>query len=113
MDCLFCKVISGEMKSDVVYQDDQVVAFKDIDPKAPHHILVIPRKHISTLNHIKEDDTLLLGNMMQAAKAIAADLGVEKEGYRLVLNTNQMGGQAVYHIHLHILAGRQMGWPAG
>ena len=113
MDCIFCKIIAGEMKCDLVYQDDSIVAFKDIDPKAPHHILVIPRKHISTLNHIKEDDTLLLGNMMQVAKTIAADLGVEKDGYRLVLNTNEMGGQAVYHIHLHILAGRQMGWPAG
>ena len=113
MDCLFCKIVAGEMQSDVVYQDDQVVAFRDIDPKAPHHILIIPRKHIATINDIKEEDTLLVGNMMQAAKTIAADLGVDERGYRLVMNCNDLGGQVIYHIHLHLLAGRQMHWPPG
>lgn len=113
MDCLFCKIVAGEVESDVIYQDDQVVAFKDIAPKAPHHILIIPRKHIATVNDIKETDTMVLGNMFQVAKTIAADLGVSEDGYRLVMNCNQHGGQAVYHIHLHLLAGRQMQWPAG
>lgn len=113
MDCLFCKIVAGELQSDLVYQDDQIVAFRDIDPKAPHHILIIPRKHIATLTHAKETDTLLLGNMMLVAKMIAADLKVDEAGYRLVLNCNQQGGQAVYHLHLHLLAGRQMHWPPG
>ncbi len=113
MDCLFCKIVAGEMQGDVVYQDDQIVAFKDIDPQAPHHILIIPRKHISSVSNIKEDDSLLLGNMVQAAKTIAADLGVSEKGYRLVLNCNSDGGQVIYHIHMHFLAGRQMHWPPG
>ena len=113
MDCLFCKIVVGEVQSEVVYQDDQVVAFKDIHPQAPHHILIIPRKHISTLSDAKEPDTLLLGNMMQVAKTIAADLKVSKSGYRLVLNCNDDGGQEIYHIHLHLLAGKKLKWPPG
>lgn len=113
MDCIFCKIVAGEMQSDLVYQDEQIIAFRDIDPKAPHHILIIPRKHITTLNAVKDTDTLLLGNMMQIAKTIAADLKVDQDGYRLVLNCNQQGGQVVYHMHLHLLAGKQMQWPAG
>jgi len=113
MDCLFCKIVVGEIKSEVIYQDDQVVAFRDINPQAPHHVLVIPCKHISTLAHVKETDTLLLGNMFQVAKMIAADLKVDEAGYRLVLNCNDHGGQTVQHIHLHLLAGRQMHWPPG
>lgn len=113
MDCLFCKIVAGDIPCESLYEDDDILAFRDIDPKAPEHILIIPKKHIATVNDVKPVDTLVLGNMMQTAKKIAEKLGVSEQGYRLVMNCNEMGGQAVYHIHLHLLAGRQMHWPAG
>ncbi len=111
MDCLFCKIASGDIDADIVHEDDEVVAFRDIAPQAPHHILVIPRRHIATINEV--DDAPLAGRLLTTARQIAADLGVAEDGYRLVMNCNAHGGQTVFHIHLHLLAGRQMGWPPG
>ena len=113
MSCLFCKIASGELESDIVYQDDAVVAFRDIHPQAPHHILVIPRKHIATVNHAMPDDTALMGKLTLTAQTLAAELGVATDGYRLVMNCNGHGGQTVFHLHLHLLAGRPMHWPPG
>lgn len=113
MNCLFCKIIDGDIPSDIVHQDDKVVAFRDINPQAPHHVLIIPRKHIATINDVTLDDQALLGHMTLTAKKIAKQLELAIEGYRLVFNVNANGGQEVYHIHLHLLAGRQMQWPPG
>ncbi len=112
-DCLFCKMVSGEIAPDKVYEDDDVLAFRDLNPQAPLHLLVIPKRHISTLNDLEEDHALLLGKMFLAAKKIAHQEGVSEEGYRTVINCNRDGGQSVYHIHLHLLAGRGMQWPPG
>jgi histidine triad (HIT) family protein len=110
-DCLFCKMVNGEIKPDVVFEDDKVLAFHDIDPKAPVHILIIPKRHISTLNDL--DDAELGGQLLLTARKLAKQLGLADDGYRTVFNCNQHGGQAVYHLHLHLLAGRQMTWPPG
>ena len=112
MTCLFCKIVAKEINANIIYEDDHVVAF-DIAPQAPHHILIIPRKHIATINDFSNEDTLLLGQMMQAGKKIAANLNIAEDGFRLVMNCNKHGGQAVYHIHFHLLGGRQMAWPPG
>jgi len=111
-DCIFCKIVAGEIKSEIVYDDENVVAFRDIDPKAPVHVLIIPRKHIATLDDLGKEDTELIGNMVLAAVKIAKEENLDK-GYRLVWNCNADGGQAVYHIHLHVLGGRSMQWPPG
>ena len=113
MDCLFCKIVKGDIPSDIVYEDEYVLAFRDINPQAPHHILIIPRKHIATINDAESCDQALLGHCLLSAKKIAQELGVSESGYRLVYNINSGGGQLVYHIHLHLLAGRQMTWPPG
>lgn len=110
-DCLFCKMASGEIKPDVVYEDEQLLAFKDIHPQAPLHVLIIPKRHIANLNEL--DDALLGGRMLQVAAEIAAQLGYADSGYRTVFNCNGDGGQTVHHLHLHLLAGRQMHWPPG
>ena len=110
-DCLFCKMVAGEITPSIVFENDEVLAFNDIAPQAPIHILIIPKKHITTLNDA--DDTLLLGELMHTAAEIAKKLGVAESGYRTVINCNAQGGQAVYHLHIHLLAGRQMLWPAG
>ncbi len=112
-DCIFCKIISGDIPGDIVYQDDDVLAFRDLNPKAPTHILVIPKKHISTLNDVQTDDAELVGKMYLAAKKIAADEGIAEPGYRTVMNCNALAGQTVFHIHLHLLGGRPMSWPPG
>ncbi len=112
-DCLFCKMVSGEIKPDTVMETDDVLAFRDIAPQAPTHILIIPKKHISTINDITDEDTELVGKLYQVAKLVAAQEGLAEPGYRTVMNCNSDGGQAVYHIHLHLLGGRQMGWPPG
>jgi len=112
-DCIFCKVARGEIPAKLLYQDQEVVAFPDINPKAPHHVLIIPRRHIATLNDVSENDTLLLGHLMQIAKQLAAKLGIAESGYRVLMNCNAGGGQAVFHIHLHLLGGRIMHWPPG
>ena len=113
MACLFCKIINGEIDADVVYQDDQLLAFRDISPQAPTHILVIPRRHIPAVNDLSADDSTLIGELVLRAKQLAADEGIDDSGYRLVLNCNRDAGQSVDHIHLHLLGGRSMGWPPG
>ncbi|MGI9276896.1 MAG: histidine triad nucleotide-binding protein [Endozoicomonas sp.] len=111
MSCLFCKMVAGEIPTDKVYEDDDVLAFRDINPQAPTHILIIPKKHIATLNDA--DDPALLGRLMVTAKNLAAEEGLADDGYRVVMNCNSHGGQSVYHIHLHLLGGRQLTWPPG
>ncbi len=112
-DCLFCKMIAGEIPTDVVYQDEHVFAFRDINPQAPLHVLIVPRIHIATLNDLQPDHNQLVGHLFVVAKKIATDEGVADSGYRTVINCNAEAGQSVYHIHLHLLAGRQMHWPPG
>jgi histidine triad (HIT) family protein len=112
-DCLFCKIRDGEIPGDMVYEDDDVLAFRDVNPQAPTHILVIPRKHIATTNDLAAADAAVVGKMMLAAKKIAADEGFADEGYRLVLNCNEGAGQTVFHIHMHLLGGRRLTWPPG
>jgi histidine triad (HIT) family protein len=112
-DCLFCKMVKGDIQAATVYEDDDVLAFNDINPQAPTHILIIPKKHIATLNDVEDADTQLLGKLSSVAANIATSSGFAEDGYRVVMNCNQAGGQAVYHIHLHLLAGRQMSWPPG
>jgi len=112
-DCLFCRIAAGDIPSEIVYQDDEVVAFRDINPQAPQHILIIPRRHIETVLDLTNDDNELIGHMMLTAGRIARDLGLSERGYRLVFNCKRDGGQDVYHIHLHLLGGRRMGWPPG
>ncbi|MDO6783459.1 histidine triad nucleotide-binding protein [Neptunomonas phycophila] len=111
MDCLFCKIVNQEIPADILYEDDLVIAFSDINPQAPFHCLVIPKKHISTLNDITEQDRELVGHMVATAGKIAAGKGFAQEGYRTVFNCNSHGGQTVYHIHLHVLGGKPLGWP--
>ncbi len=113
MSCLFCKIAAGEIPAKLVYEEKHIIAFHDIAPQAPHHILIIPRKHIATINDIQLEDNELIGDMMLVAKKLAADLKMADPGYRVIMNCNQNGGQAVYHIHFHLLGGRQMGWPPG
>ena len=112
-DCLFCKIVAKTIPANVVHEDNQVMAFRDISPKAPTHILVIPKKHIATVNDIGDDDKLLIGHMISVAKQLANSEGLAEDGYRLVMNCNDDGGQTVFHIHLHLLGGRQMSWPPG
>ena len=113
MSCLFCKIVDGDIPASKVYEDGELLAFRDINPAAPNHVLVIPKKHIGTMNDATTEDQLLLGKMMLVAKDIAVQEGVDESGYRLALNTNAEGCQSVYHIHLHMLGGRQMAWPPG
>lgn len=113
MDCLFCKIAQQQIPAQIIHQDDHVVAFRDISPQAPVHALVIPRRHITTLNDIGPDDEGLLGHMVVTAQRIAAQDGIDESGFRLVMNCNREGGQTVYHIHMHILGGRAMHWPPG
>lgn len=112
-DCLFCKMVSGEIKTDMVLETKELIAFRDINPQAPLHVLVVPRKHITTLNDTIEPDAILVGKMTLAAQEVARNAGVDESGYRLVMNCNPDGGQSVYHIHMHVLGGRQMKWPPG
>jgi histidine triad (HIT) family protein len=107
-DCLFCKIIAGDIPSTNVYKDEQVVAFRDINPAAPTHILIVPNKHIDSANFLIADDEPLIGHLFTVAKGIAEKEGIAESGYRLVMNTNQDGGQTVFHVHLHLLGGRQM-----
>lgn len=112
-NCLFCKIIDGAIPASKVYEDDHVLGFNDINPQAPHHVLFIPKRHISTLNDLQDNDDALVGKLYLAAKTHAANLGVAEDGYRTVMNCNEMAGQTVFHIHLHMLAGRPMAWPPG
>lgn len=108
MDCLFCKISQKEISADIVFENEEVVAFKDIQPQAPVHILVIPKKHISSINEISEEDGPLIGHLVLIAKKLAKEQGVDEDGYRLIMNCNQHGGQTVFHVHLHLLGGRQL-----
>lgn len=112
-DCLFCKIVTNEIPADIEYEDDLVLAFRDINPQAPSHFLIIPKKHISTLNDLSDNDTQLMGHIIQVGQQLANKLGHGDDGYRLVMNCNNHGGQTVYHIHLHLMAGRQLDWPPG
>lgn len=112
-DCLFCKMVSGQIKPSTVYEDNDVLAFKDINPQAPLHVLVIPKKHIATLNDLDASHTELTGKMIKTAAHIAKESGVAESGYRTVMNCNADAGQSVFHIHLHLLGGRSMRWPPG
>ena len=112
-DCLFCKIIARQIPSSIVYEDDRVLAFTDINAQAPTHILVVPRRHIESLNDLQTSDDQLVGEMVRRAAAIADERGISEGGYRTVFNTNRDGGQTVFHIHLHLLGGRHMKWPPG
>ena len=112
-DCLFCKIVSGEISCDKLYENDKLVAFRDIEPKAPTHILVIPKKHIRSINELEISDQNLAGEILLAAKEIARIENIELSGYRTIFNTNSDGGQTVYHIHMHVMGGRQLHWPPG
>lgn len=113
LNCIFCQIAEGKLQTQFLFQDQEIVAFADINPQAPHHILLIPRKHITTLNDLTSDDINLMGKLYLTAKDLAKKLNIEQSGYRTVINCNQQGGQAVYHLHLHLLGGRQMNWPPG
>lgn len=113
MDCIFCKITEGSMPSTIIYQDKQVIAFDDLYPRAPTHKLIIPRKHIATLNDINSEDKELVGHMFYVAKQLASDLGIADDGYRTLINCNSYGGQVVFHLHLHLIGGRKMQWPPG
>ncbi len=108
MDCLFCKIVAGEIPSDILYQDEQVVAFRDINPQAPVHVLVIPREHIAFLSDVTEEQSGLLGRMMAVANRLAKSEGIAEKGYRITVNCGEQGGQMVPHIHLHLVGGRQL-----
>jgi len=111
--CLFCEIISGKIKSEFVYEDNDTVAFRDINPKAPVHILIIPKKHIASLNEISDSDNLILGKICNVAKQLATKFSIDNSGYRLIYNTGSDAGQAVAHIHIHLMGGRKFSWPPG
>lgn len=108
-DCVFCKIIKGEIPSEKVYEDEEILAFKDIDPAAPIHILVIPKKHIANLLEVKEEDSYLIARIYQVINKIARDMGIEEDGFRVIVNCGKDAGQEVMHIHFHMLAGRKLG----
>lgn len=112
-DCLFCRILAGDIPADVIYESDTAIAFRDINPQAPTHVLIIPRKHIPTINDVSEDDQAIVGSLYSAARSIAAEEGFAEAGYRAVMNCNEGAGQTVFHIHLHLLGGRPFSWPPG
>jgi histidine triad (HIT) family protein len=112
-DCLFCKIINREVPASIVYEDDRVLAFNDINPQAPTHVLIIPKRHIPSLLDLTPGDDAIVGELARRAAAIAGDRGIAAEGFRTVFNTNAGAGQTVFHIHLHLLGGRPMRWPPG
>lgn len=112
-DCLFCKLIRGEIQSKMVFEDDRICAFHDINPIAPTHILVIPKKHITTVACVEPEDADLMGLLILKANQIAEEQGLKEKGFRYVINTGDDGGQSVFHMHLHILGGRKLNWPPG
>ena len=113
MSCLFCRIIAGEIPGTFLHQDDRLVVLQDINPQAPLHVLVIPRKHVATLNDLSQEDDGLIGEMLRRAAIVAREHGVAESGYRAVFNCNREAGQTVFHIHLHVLGGRSLGWPPG
>ncbi len=112
-DCIFCKIVAGDIDADIIYQTDRVIGFRDLNPQAPTHVLIIPRHHISTINDIAESDAEVIGQLFVAAKEIAAVEGFSEPGYRLIMNCNAGAGQSVFHVHLHLMGGRQFDWPPG
>ena len=112
-DCLFCKIVRREIPATLVYEDERVAAFNDINPQAPTHVLVVPKRHIETLNELGTEDDRLIGELVRRASAIAGERGLSAGGYRTVFNTNRDAGQTVLHIHVHLLGGRAMAWPPG
>lgn len=112
-NCIFCKIIKGEIPSEKIYEDDLVLSFKDISPEAPKHVLIIPKKHIVSLNNIQQEDAKIIGHIFMVAKEIVKKLGIDETGYRIVSNCGEEGGQTVGHIHFHLLGGRMLQWPPG
>jgi histidine triad (HIT) family protein len=112
-DCIFCRIAAGELNATVVHEDDDTFAFRDLDPKAPLHVLIIPRRHIASINDVSDADRDVMGALFVAARRIAEAEGVAEDGYRVVMNTGASSGQTVHHVHLHLLGGRQLGWPPG
>lgn len=112
-DCLFCRIVAGEIPADIVYQDEDLIAFRDINPEAPVHDLVIPRKHLAGLSDAGEADRALLGSLCLAAARVAAMEGVDESGYRTIVNRGADANQTVHHLHMHVMGGRRMGWPPG
>jgi len=112
-DCLFCKIINREIPASIVYEDERILAFNDINPQAPTHVLVVPKAHIATLNDVSSQDDQIVGELVRRAAAIAKTRGISAGGFRTVFNTNREAGQTVFHIHLHLLGGRAMEWPPG
>jgi histidine triad (HIT) family protein len=112
-DCLFCKIIAREIPASIVYEDDRLLAFNDINPHGPTHVLVVPKRHIATLNDLAPEDDAIVGEMVRRAAAIAKERGIEAGGFRTVFNTNRDAGQTVFHIHLHLIGGRGLAWPPG
>ena len=112
-DCLFCKIVSGEVNADVIYSNDEVVAFRDINPQAPTHVLIVPRRHIATINDLKNDNRDDVSALYLAARDIAQEAGIADSGYRVTMNCNEAAGQTVFHLHLHLLGGRNFSWPPG
>ncbi|HXT29442.1 MAG TPA: histidine triad nucleotide-binding protein [Vicinamibacterales bacterium] len=113
IDCLFCKILKGEIPAAIIYEDERMIAFKDINPQAPLHALIVPKRHIASLNDLVPEDDALVGEMIRRAAAIARQHGYADRGFRTVFNTNAEAGQTVFHIHLHLLAGRGLSWPPG
>ncbi len=112
-DCLFCKILSGDIPADIIYESDEAIAFRDINPQAPTHAVIIPRQHIASINDLGPDDAAVIGNLFLVAQHIARDEGFTDDGYRVVMNCNAAAGQTVFHVHLHLLGGRQLDWPPG
>jgi histidine triad (HIT) family protein len=113
MSCLFCRIVAGEIPASKVYEDEQLLAFNDINPQAPMHVLVIPKAHVSTSNELAPEHDGLVGSMVRRAAAIARERGYDGSGFRTVINTNAQAGQTVFHLHLHVIGGRSMAWPPG
>ena len=112
-DCLFCRISAKKIPANIIYEDSEAVAFIDINPQAPVHVLIVPKKHISTSLDITDEDNVLIGHLFRLAAKIAKEKGISERGFRLVMNTNADAGQTVFHIHLHLLGGRRMHWPPG
>lgn len=113
MECIFCRIIQGEIPAKIIYQDEKVIAFADISPQAPIHLLIVPKKHMATLLDLEEEDKELVGHIYLVAKQLALENNIALSGFRLVTNCNKDAGQAVFHIHFHLLGGRKMAWPPG
>ena len=112
-DCLFCKILAGDVPAELVYESNEAIAFRDINPQAQSHVLIIPRQHIETINDLGPGDAALIGNLFLVAQQVAKDEGIAENGYRVVMNCNSDAGQTVFHIHLHMLGGRRLNWPPG